>query len=64
MALIEDVLEVKMRYEKKIEEIIFEFVTDNRKEIPMLEVQRFKTRITTRLQFLQELNEIIEKYTL
>ena len=64
MPLIEDVIEVKERYEKKVQEIIYEFVTDNRKEIPMLEVQRFKTRLANRLQFIQELNEIIKNNTL
>ena len=63
MPLTNDVLELKKRYIEKIAEILKEFVFDTRKEIPMLEVQRFKTRVATRLQFLQELNEIIENNT-
>jgi hypothetical protein len=64
MALIEEVLELKTKYEKKVQEIIIEFINDPRNEVPMLVVQRFKTRVATRLKFIQELDEIIKNNTL
>ena len=57
---VNDVLELKKYYEKNIEEIVLEFSMDTRKEIPMNEVQRFKTRVASRFLFLNKLNEIIE----